>query len=85
MLYRYRIHWLTDPQAALGPGRPLFARCSAEAISKAADLWNVGTQASALGYCVVDTEDGTVLWRQQHERGAVCRRSESFARLPACP
>ena len=63
MLYRYRMHVFADPMAPLGPGRPLFARTPAEAISNAADLWNAGSYADALGYCVVDTEAGAAPWR----------------------
>jgi hypothetical protein len=63
MLYRYRVHWIADPSAPLGPGRPLFARTPAEAITRAADLWKVGrAYASRIGYCIVDTEDGTVAY-----------------------
>jgi hypothetical protein len=62
VLYRYRMHWVDDPTAPIGPGRPLFARTPAEAIAHAADLWRAGrAHESAPGYCIVDTEDGTVL------------------------
>ncbi|HEY2593195.1 MAG TPA: hypothetical protein VGK33_04775 [Chloroflexota bacterium] len=72
MLYRYRMHGFADPMAPLGPGRPLFGRTAAEAIVNAADLCKEGIYASnALGYCVVDTEDGSVLWQRQRERGSV--------------
>ena len=69
MLYRYRMHSFADPTAPLGSGRPLFGRTAAEAISNAADLWQAGAYASALGCCVVDTEDGSVLWRLEREQG----------------
>jgi D-alanyl-D-alanine carboxypeptidase len=63
MLYRYRMHWVDDSTAPLGPGRPLFARTPAEAIIQAADLWKAArANASAFAYCIVDTEDGTVLF-----------------------
>jgi hypothetical protein len=66
MLYRYRMHSFADPTAPLGPGRPLFGGTPAEAIANAAELWQGGVHASnALGYCVVDTEDGSVLWQRQ--------------------
>ena len=68
MLYRYRMHWFADQLSPLGPGRPLFGRTPAEAISNAADLWKAGAYAKALGYCVLDTDDGTVLWQQQRGR-----------------
>ncbi len=63
MLYRYRMHWVDDPAAPLGPGRALFARTAAEAIDQAAGLWSEGrAKGSALAYCIVDTEDGAVLF-----------------------
>jgi hypothetical protein len=63
MLYRYRMHRVDDSMAPLGSGRPLSARTAAEAIAHAADLCKEGrAYASALGYCIVDTEDGTVLY-----------------------
>ena len=80
MLYRYRMHWFADPSAAHGPGRPLFGRTPAEALSNAADLWKSGAYAKALGYRVLDTDDGTVLW-QQHGRDTVGRRPGPLANL----
>jgi hypothetical protein len=71
MLYRYRMHWFSDAMAPLGSGRPLFGRNADEAISNAADLWKASANSRSLGYCVLDTEDGTVLWQQQRELGSV--------------
>lgn len=67
MAYRYRMHWLTDPMAPLGAGRPLFGQSAAEAVSHASRLWNEAGDASAIGYCVVDTEDDTALWRLERD------------------
>jgi hypothetical protein len=85
MLYRYRMHWFADPMAALGAGRPLFGRTAAEALSNAADLWKAGAYANAVGYCVLDTEDGSVLWQQQRERGAVVGREGPLAQFADGP
>ena len=68
MVYRYRMHLFADPMAPLGVGRPLCGRNAAEAIAQAGAQWQEGTSAWALGYCVVDTEDGVVLWQRQRER-----------------
>jgi hypothetical protein len=65
MNYRYRMHSYSDPEV-LSRSRPLPGRDAAEAVESAARLWKEGAYASSLGYCVVDTESGTVIW--QHER-----------------
>ena len=69
MKYRYRLHRLTDAMTPLGAGRPLLGRNASEAVAQATDLWEETASASALGCCIVDTEDGSVLW--QRERTAV--------------
>lgn len=65
MTHRYQMVWFNNPSAPLGVGRTLFGHSPAEAIAHAMQLWQEGAYASALGYCVVDTEDGNVLWRQR--------------------
>ena len=65
MPYRYRMHLIADATSPLGVGRPLFGRNAAEAIAQADTLWQEGTSGWALGYRVVDTEDGAVLWQRQ--------------------
>jgi hypothetical protein len=85
MLYRYRMHWFADPLAPLGAGRPLFGRTAAEAIANAADLWKAGAYANALGYCVSDTDDGSVLWQQEREREAFGRPGGPLAQFADGP
>jgi hypothetical protein len=85
MLYRYRMHWFADPMADLGPGRPLFGRTAAEAIANAGDLWKAGAYAKAVGYCVLDTDDGSVLWQQQREQDTLVRRPGPLAELADSP
>jgi hypothetical protein len=76
MQHRYRMYWFADPGTPLGPGRPLFGSSPEEAIERAADLWEEEGPPvflfghRALGCNVVDTEDGTVVWRRQRERGS---------------
>jgi hypothetical protein len=66
MTYRYRMHWFADPKAPVGPwGRPLFGRNHDEAIAHAEQLWKEGAYPQALGYRVVDTDDGAVLWQRR--------------------
>jgi hypothetical protein len=67
MPYRYRIHRYTDREAPLNAGRPLSGRTAADAIAEAEVLWE-GAYAAAHGCCVVDTEDGNILWRRERER-----------------
>jgi hypothetical protein len=67
MTYRYRMHWYTDPEAPLDAGRPLFGRTPADAIAQAAALWEQEAHAAAHGCCVVDTDDGNVVWRQERD------------------
>jgi hypothetical protein len=59
------MHLFADPTTPLGVGRPLFGRNAAEAIAQAGTLWKEETSTWALGYRVVDTEDGAVLWQRQ--------------------
>jgi hypothetical protein len=73
MPYRYRMHWYTDPGTPLGAGRPLVARTPDEAIAQATALWEEGVYATARGYCVADSDEGTILWR--------CKREPSPSRL----
>ena len=73
MLYRYRMHLFADPVSQLGVGRPLSGRNAAEAIAQAGSLWEEETSTWALGYCVVDTEDGAVLWQRRREQKAAGR------------
>jgi 2,4-dienoyl-CoA reductase-like NADH-dependent reductase (Old Yellow Enzyme family) len=47
---------------------PLVGRTPAEAIAHAEVLWEEGAYASAHGCCVVDTDDGTILWRSERRR-----------------
>jgi hypothetical protein len=68
MLYRYRMHLFADPRTPPGVGRPLFGRNAAEAIAQAGTLWEEETSTWALGYRVIDTEDGAVLWQRQRTR-----------------
>lgn len=65
---RYWLHWHTDPSAPLNAGRALSGRNLAEAIEEAATLWEAGFHASAIGFCVVDTEDGSIRWRSGRRR-----------------
>lgn len=87
MNYRYRMHWFCDPEAPLNAGRPLFGRDAAEAIALAESLWKEGVYAAALGYLVVDTDEGTVVWRRQcdlAERKATGRRAQANAAPELC-
>ena len=66
MGYRYLMHWYTDAEAPLNAGRALSGGTVENVLSQAASLWRDGAYAVAVGYIVVDTDDGTVLCR--HER-----------------
>ena len=66
MAYRYRMHWYSDEHAPSGAGRALAGRTAESAVSEAATLWADRSYASAAGYVVIDTEDGSTLCR--HER-----------------
>jgi hypothetical protein len=66
MRYCYRMHWYADREAPLNAGRALYGLTKPEAIAAAADLWSEGARW-ALGYVVVDTEEGEVIWRQERE------------------
>jgi hypothetical protein len=63
MAYRSRMHSYTDPEAPLDVGKVLLGRTAAEAIAQAASLWEEGAYAAARGCLVMDTDDGTILWR----------------------
>jgi hypothetical protein len=60
------MHWYSNRLAPLSGGRPLAARSADAALSEAAALWSAGTHSTAIGYVVIDTDDGTTLFR--HER-----------------
>jgi hypothetical protein len=60
---RYWLHWYMDRREPLNAGRALSGRNLAEAVEEAAALWDAGFYASATGFCVVDTEDGSIVWR----------------------
>lgn len=66
MHYRYLMHWYADAQAPLSAGRALSGGTVENVLSHAASLWRDGAYSVAVGYVVVDTDDGTVLCR--HER-----------------
>ena len=66
MPYRYWMHWYADPEAPLKTGRALSGRTEADAIAQATALWTEWVHAAAHGYCVVDTDDGAILWRREH-------------------
>ena len=65
MHYRFRMHWYADPNALLTGGRPLFGHDPAAAAAQAERLWAEGAYAAASGCCVVDTEDGTIVWAER--------------------
>jgi hypothetical protein len=67
------MHWYADPQAPLNMGRAMFGQTDATALSEAAALWTGGAYAAALGYVVVDTDDGRVLCRHERERATTRR------------
>ena len=66
MPHRYWMHWYADPAAPLKTGRALPGRTQADAIAQATALWKAWVHAAAYGYCVVDTDDGAILWRREH-------------------
>ena len=80
MTTHYRMHCFADPAAPLGAGRPLAGRNAAEAIFEAGALWNDGPYAWALGYRVVDSDDGAVLWQRQRERRPDARLQPAHGR-----
>ena len=82
MNYRYRMHWYSNPEAPLNAGRALFGQTPEDAIAHAANLWKEGRYAAALEYCVLDTDDGTVIWRGRRDETAVAQRG--MQRLSAC-
>jgi hypothetical protein len=67
MRYRYQMHWYRDAGEPLNGGRGLFGQSAAETLSEAASLWREGAYAAAVGYIVIDTDDGTVLFRRERE------------------
>lgn len=64
MRYRYLMHWYTDARAPLNSGRPLSGRTVADVLSEAESIWSDGAYSAALGYVVMDTDDGTVVCRR---------------------
>jgi hypothetical protein len=87
MRYCYRMHWYADRGAPLNAGRALYGLTKPEAIANAADLWREGARRWAVGYVVVDTDEGEVIWRHERRpppdgaaRAGALRR---MARLPA--
>ncbi|HEX3407905.1 MAG TPA: hypothetical protein VHS81_11760 [Caulobacteraceae bacterium] len=70
MRYRYLMHWYRDAGAPLNGGRALFGQSVEDALSEAASLWRDGAYAAAVGYLVIDTDDGTVLCRGERESRA---------------
>ena len=70
MRYRYLMHWYRDAAEPLNGGRGLFGKTVEDALSEAASLWNDGAYSAAVGYIVIDTDDGTVLCRRERENRA---------------
>lgn len=70
MRYRYWMHWYVDAGAALTTGRPLFGQNVETALCEAGSLWRDGAYAAARGYVVVDTDDGTELYRRERSQTA---------------
>lgn len=65
MHYRFRMHLLGAVGApAQDGGRSLAARGPAEALLEAAAYWSA-SHRGAVGYLVVDTEDGGIVYRSQ--------------------
>jgi hypothetical protein len=70
MRYRYLMHWYRSADEPLNGGRGLFGQTVTDALSEAESLWNEGAYAAAVGYIVIDTDEGTVLCRRERESQA---------------
>jgi hypothetical protein len=67
MQHRYWMHWYSNSGDPPGAGRRLAGQIAEEALVEAEALWTDGPYKSAIGYIVIDTEDGAVLRRQERD------------------
>lgn len=62
--YRYWVHPYVDPKEPLKEGRRLSVLTETEAIAEAERLLESSAYPRALGFMIVDTEEGEVIWRR---------------------